>query len=79
MSELSEMGESGSYVELSHCHQRARVGNAGWVILMQSQLFPLQPGVTDLPGAGPVLLSALQYNASLLQLGKHFEKRYALC
>ena len=73
------VGESGGYVELSYCRQRARAGNAGWVMWMLYPLFPLQPGVMDLPRVGPALLSALQRAASLLQLGKHFEKRYALC
>ena len=30
------VGESGGYVELSYCHQRAHAGNAGWVMPMQS-------------------------------------------
>ena len=30
------VGESGGYVELSYCHQRAHVGSAGWVMPMQS-------------------------------------------
>ena len=30
------VGESGGYVELSYCHQRAGTGNTGWVMRMQS-------------------------------------------
>ena len=58
------VGESGGYVELSCTRQRARAGNAGWVMWMLCPLFPLQPGVMDLPGAGPALLSALQLRVS---------------
>ena len=30
------VGESGGCVELSYCRRRARAGNAGWVMPMQS-------------------------------------------
>ena len=68
------VGESGGYVELSYCRQRVRAGNAGWVMWMLCPLFPLQPGVRDLPRVGPALLSALQRAASLLQLVQHFNR-----
>ena len=35
------VGESGGYVELSYCHQRARAGNTGWVMPMQCPDFIL--------------------------------------
>ena len=73
------VGESGGYIELIYSHQRACAGNAGWVMPMQSRLFPLQPWVMDLPGAGPALLSALQLAVSLPAVRTTFQSSYALC
>ena len=56
------VGESGGFVELSYCRQRARACNAGWVMWMLYPLFPLQPGVMD-PLLVKVLLSYLHSSA----------------